>query len=469
MAMTQFAELGEVLIGSRVISKAQWKAAVQTGDGDLAAILEHLADDKPHWWDGKPPAPPGLTEYQRDIIRLRVEDGEFDKLRRDLALNQFILLDKLGQGGQGEVFRGRQLNPPRYAAIKTLIRETDVRRRRFEQEARAMMKIEHPAVAQFYLYERLRSAEGEPTNEYLIAMELVNGVELHKLVLREGKVPWPFAVHWTIELLGGLAEIHKSGLIHRDVKPENVMIVGPLPGPDVQLKQTAAKLLDFGAVKTMDDDREGLPPEKVFVGTMEYAAPEVWAGEITHASDIYSLGGALFVMLARRTPYQKRERDRVAYMNSHLHDDVPDILRYNPDIPVELNRLFQRMMSKDPEERGTAGELIDEFRTLLKKETGRSAPIQKPPPRAKPAPTPTPTTKVRAPEKSKTRSEPQNPLYRLLDPVLALLERLFIPGHLRPHPGEEPPVPERISALLRRPMMLLLLVVLMGLLVWLLR
>ena len=462
--MAQLTELAEILIGCRVVSKAQWKAAAQPG-ADLDSILEHIASEPPHWWDGKQPTPPGLTDYQQNIIRVRFQDNELDLLRRDLALNQFILLDKLGQGGQGEVFRARQLNPPRYAAVKTLIRETDIRRQRFEQEARAMMKIQHPSVAQFYLYERLRTADGEPTNEYLIAMELVNGIELHRLVLREGRVPWPFAVRWTIELLGGLAAIHRSGLIHRDVKPENVMIVGPRPGPDVSPEDTAAKLLDFGAVKTLDEPGDEKPAlETMFVGTMEYAAPEQWTGQLLQASDIYGLGGTLFVMLARRTPFHKRDRDRLAYMQSHLHDEVPDITRFNPDVPAEVNRLFKKMMAKDPDERGAAAELIEEFRKLLPRAAGISPIIPKASPRTKPTPQP-----KSPPPRVVKRSEPHNPLYRVADALLAPLEHLFIPGHLRPQSGEEPSLPERFLALLRRPVVLLLLVVLLGLIVYLMR
>lgn len=459
--MAQFVELAEVLIGCRVITKARWNAAVQTCGGDLDAILSHLAAEPPHWWDGKSPAPPGLTDYQRDTIQVRFQDDELHLLRRDLAHNQFLLLDKLGRGGQGEVFRGRQLNPPRYVAVKTLVRDNEVRRRRFEQEARAMMKIQHPSVAQFHLYERLRNADGEPTDEYLIAMELVRGIELHRLVLREGRVPWPFAVHWTIELLGGLATIHKHGLIHRDVKPENVMIVGPLPGPDVSPDETDAKLLDFGAVKTVDDASDAAAPETVFVGTMEYAAPEQWTGQLVQASDIYALGGTLFVMLTRRTPFQKRERDRAAYMESHLNDAVPDITRYNPDVSVELNRLFHRMMAKKPEERGTAVELIDEFRKLLPRDPGHVPTQRKSLPRTKPTPPPMP--KAQTPVEAKSSDEPRNPLYRATDAVLAFLEQHFIPGHLRPQPGEEPSIPERVASLLRRPTVLLVVVVVLAL------
>src|SRR5947209_7157448 len=107
--MPELSELGQVLVGCRVVTEGQWERAAPTGGEELDAILAALAAEKPHWWDGKAPAPPGLTDYQRNVIRARFAADELPLLRRDLALNQFLLLTKLGQGGQGEVYRARQL------------------------------------------------------------------------------------------------------------------------------------------------------------------------------------------------------------------------------------------------------------------------------------------------------------------------------------------------------------------------
>jgi serine/threonine protein kinase len=450
--MPEIEDLADILVGCRVASRDRWERAALAGGGDLARTLDALADGPPDWWDGTPPAPPGLTTYQRSAIELRFEADELDRLHRDLALNRFLLLEKLGQGGQGEVYRGRQLNPPRYAAVKTLIRETEVRRRRFEQEARTMMRVQHPAVARFYLYERVRDADGVPTDEYLIAMEFVDGTPLHRLVRRAGPVPWPFAVRWTADLLGGLAVIHETGLVHRDVKPENVMVVGPAPGPGVAPQATAVKLLDFGAVKRADVDvGDGVTAAKVFIGTVEYAPPEQWVSESVAASDLYALGGTLFFMLTGRTPFQKDRRDPAAYREAHLTDDPPDLRQYAPDAPAGLDRLFQRMMAKDPAARGTAAELLGEFRRLPRAPTA-SAPS---PAAARPRPAPRPTP----PAPAGRGPEPRPPLDRAAGPVVAVLERVFLPAHHRPAAGEEPPLAERLVALLRRPLVLLLLIV----------
>ena len=452
--MPPLSELGSILVGTRVISKVQWERArakaERSGKGveGLLAALVALAAEPPHWWEGQPPAPPGLTEYQQAVIRSRFVDDELPRLGRDLALNQFLLLSKLGQGGQGEVYRARQLNPPRYAAVKTLVRDTDIRRRRFEQEARAMMKIQHPSVARFYLYERVRDTHGEPTDEYLIAMEFVSGTVLHRLVQRHGPVPWQFVAHWSIGLLGGLAVIHKSGFVHGDVKPENVMAMGPVPGPKVKVEATGAKLLDFGAAKRLDggDDDDG-KPKRTFVGTPEYAPPEQWKGSEVAESDLYALGGTMFYMLTGRYPYQKEKRDPLAYRDSHTHDPVLDVREFNADVPQEFGEVLQMMMAKVPEERSSAERLIAALRAILPKEA--AAPIKATPKPSAPA----------MPAVPGREAVERNLVYRLVDGLLAKVERVFIPGYFRPDPGEEAAIPERLASLIRRPMVLVLMVI----------
>ena len=457
--MPDLAELGPILIVTRVATRSQWEAALAEGKqagGEVAGLLaaiRSLNSDPPHWWDNKPPAPPGLTDYQQAVIRSRFVDDELPFLGRDLALNQFVLLSKLGQGGQGEVYRARQLNPPRYAAVKTLVRDTDVRRRRFEQEARAMMKIQHPAVARFYLYERVRDSHGDPTDEYLIAMEFVNGTPLHRHVQRVGLVPWRFAVHWAIGLLGGLGVIHKNGFVHGDVKPENVMVLGPAPGPKVKLDTTAAKLLDFGAAKRLDGADEDGTPRKTFVGTPEYAPPEQWTGGEVAASDLYSLGGTLYYMLTARFPYQKERRDPLAYRDSHTKDPVLDVREFNATVPAELSEVMMRMMAKSPEDRGTAEELIAALRVLVPKDA---------PPKPKPTPAAAPTPAPRQPVKRPREEAIHNPIYGFADALLAKIEHAFIPGYNRPSPGEEAAIPDRLASLVRRPMVLVILVVFVG-------
>ena len=226
--------------------------------------------------------------------------------------------------------------------MKTLTQDTDAGRERFEQEARVMMRVQHSGVARFYLYERVRDPSGQPMDEYLIAMEYVEGTDLHRLAQWIGPVPWPFVARWAVDLLGGLATIHENGLIHRDIKPANVMILGPAPEPGVSPAATSAKLLDFGAVKpTTADGPRATGTKRIFVGTREYAPPEQWAERVVPASDLYALGGTLFQALTGRAPYQVEGRDAIAFMKAHARAPIPAVREFTPDVPEGVDRLIQ--------------------------------------------------------------------------------------------------------------------------------
>ncbi|QJX00410.1 serine/threonine-protein kinase [Frigoriglobus tundricola] len=445
--MPTLAQLGHLLTACRVTTPQHWQRAAKLGAGGLAKTLDALASTAPEWSADAA----GLTEYQRGVVELWFEEGG-PPPHRQLAVNRFILLDKLGQGGQGEVYRARQLNPSRFVAVKTLTQDTDTGRERFEQEAKALMRVQHPGVARFYLYERVRDPDGNPTYEYLIAMEYVEGTDLHRLGQWLGPVPWPFVAHWAADLLGGLAVIHEAGLIHRDIKPANVMVIGPFPEPGVDPADTAAKLLDFGAVKPTEDGPRATGSRRVFVGTREYAPPEQWRERVVPASDLYALGGTLFHALTGRPPYEIEGRDAVAFMKAHTRAPVPSARAYAPGVPAELDAILSRMLAKDPDDRGTAAELLDEFRAITPSAsrppgvgTRGSPPLPRPP---KLPPRPAPRTETEEPEVD----------HSFGGAILTVFERVFMPARLRPLAGHEPPAIERLAALARRPIVLFTLV-----------
>jgi eukaryotic-like serine/threonine-protein kinase len=465
--MPTLSQLAQILIATKVTTVDAWQRAAKLGANDLAQTLDALAAAPP-WWDttADPDENPGLTDYQRAVIEMWWDD-EALPLHRQLALNQFLVLKKLGQGGQGEVYRCRQLNPARFVAIKTLTQETEARRQRFEQEAKAMMRVQHPGVARFHLYERVRDAGGRPTDEYLIAMEYVEGTDLYRLVQEYGPVQWRFVARWAVDVLGGLAVIHKNGFIHRDVKPANIMILGPVPESGVSPADSSAKLLDFGAVKQADTEtKPGSGVKRVFVGTREYAPPEQWAERVVPASDIYALGASLFHALTGRPPYEIKGRDAIAFMKAHTRAPIPDARHYAPDVPEPMARLIMRMMAKAADERGTAAELVEDFRELLPPDLRGlgEAPAPKSkvvrPVKPKPAPVEIPTSQ---------EFEEKGAVHAVLHPILSVFERIFLPSHLRPPAGHEPAVPERVATLLRRPLLLLAIVLLIVVLIYLLR
>jgi serine/threonine protein kinase len=207
---------------------------------------------------------------------------------------------------------------------------------------------------------------------------------------------------------------------------------------------------------------------------MEYASPEQWTGKIVVTSDLYALGGTLFFMLTGRHAFKKEKRDPIAFMNAHLREEVPDILAFNQSVPPELNQLFHQMMEKDPNKRGTATELLEAFRQLRPREASSGyapSPVSGSfnPSRAKSTtvdPThPTEVVHNKRPIVPKDKTKVQNPLVRASEGLLSLLERVFIPGHLRASPATELGLLERSIALLRRPLMLVILVVILFILI----
>lgn len=463
--MPTLPQLAQILIATRVTTAEGWQRAAKAGGNELGATLDALAETPAWWADGD--ERPALTEYQRNVIELWWE-GSKAPLQRQLALNQFLILKKLGQGGQGEVYLARQLNPSRFVAIKTLTQDSEARRVRFEQEAKAMMRVQHPGVARFYLYERVRDPDGKPTDEYVIAMEYAEGTDLYRIVQDNGPPPWQFVARWAVDVLGGLAVIHKNGFIHRDVKPANIMAIGPIPGPGTSPADSRAKLLDFGAAKQAADVRGPVIGQKrIFVGTREYAPPEQWNESVVPASDIYALGASLFHALAGRPPFEVEGRDAMAFVRAHTSAPIPDVRDYNPDVPEELSELLTRMLAKKAEDRSTAEDLTNEFRSLL---PAKYRPPADTPSKTgvKPVSAPVPEPPIPRPPRE-VEPEERGAGHAILHPILSLLERIYLPAEMRPPPGEEPAVSERIAALVRRPLLLLTLLVVIAVIILLLR
>jgi serine/threonine protein kinase len=293
-------------------------------------------------------------------------------------------------------------------------------------------------------------------------MEYVEGTDLYRLVQENGPPPWKFVARWAVDVLGGLAVIHQNGFIHRDVKPANIMVVGPTPGPRVLVADSSAKLLDFGAAKLAADVKPAAAgPKRVFVGTREYAPPEQWNEQVVPASDIYALGASLFHALTGRPPYEVENRDAVAFMRAHARAPIPDARDDNPDVPVPMSRLLMKMMSKAAEDRGTAAELVEEFRELLP-EALRPPVEAAPKPKSPGPPKSRPPAAIAPPE---PEEEEKGLVHTLLHPFFVVLERIYLPARLRPPAGQEPGVGERLAVLLRRPLLLLTLLVVIALVI----
>ena len=248
---------------------------------------------------------------------------------------------KIGEGGMGSVYLGRQVNIDRPVAIKTLRREigaSDEFVRRFELEARAAGRISNPHCVTIF-----ESGKSEELGGLLyLVMEYLNGESLGARVER-GRMNPRDAIKVAIEIASGLAAAHDEGIVHRDLKPDNVFLVST-PGGEFH-----AKVLDFGIAKAMGEDAK-LTQSGVIIGTPYYMSPEqCTAQEVDERTDLYALGTILYEMLSGRTPFISPTP--IAVLVEVVNKTPPTLLELGVPISPELNAFVMRLLSKEPDER----------------------------------------------------------------------------------------------------------------------
>ena len=255
-----------------------------------------------------------------------------------------------GRGGMGVVYRATQLRLGRTVAFKViapdLARNADYRRR-FQREARLAASIEHPNVIPVYEAEELESGE------LYLAMRWVEGTDLRELLAHEGVLTAPRAASLLAPVARALGAAHARGLVHRDVKPANILIAhgGDTNGEHVYLT-------DFGIARAPDEE-PGLTRAGAFVGSLAYAAPERIEGDeipAHPAADIYALGCVLFETLTGHAPFNRESE--LATMRAHLDDPVPSVCAEAAGVPAELDEVVRIALAKAPRERfATATEM----------------------------------------------------------------------------------------------------------------
>jgi tRNA A-37 threonylcarbamoyl transferase component Bud32 len=252
---------------------------------------------------------------------------------------------EIGRGGMGVVYRAEQVRLGRTVAVKVIAPELARDpgfRERFERESRVAASIEHPNVIPVY-------EAGETDGELYITMRYVEGTDLRALIGRSGRLDHARAAQVVSQVGGALDAAHSSGLVHRDVKPGNVL-VATVGGSD------HAYLTDFGLTKRLISGA-ALTRTGEWVGTVDYVAPEQIEGKAVDArADIYALACVLHQTLTGQVPYV-RDSD-VAKMYAHLHEPPPAVTAVAPDVPQEFDTVVARGMAKQPEERyPSAGDL----------------------------------------------------------------------------------------------------------------
>jgi tetratricopeptide (TPR) repeat protein len=257
----------------------------------------------------------------------------------------YLIEDVLGRGGMGVVYRAKQVDLDRPVALKVVapeLAENQDFRERFKRESRLAAQIDHPNVVPVY-------EAGEHEGQLFIGMRFVDGTDLKALIAWKGRLAPTRAAAIVAQVAAALDAAHERGLIHRDVKPANVLITSAG-------EQDHAYLTDFGLMKDTGS-QSGLTRSGAWVGTLDYVAPEQIQGEAIDArADVYSLGCVLYEALTGQLPYQK-EGD-VSKMWAHVSEPPPVISAVAPDLPPSLDAVIERAMAKERSERyPSAGDL----------------------------------------------------------------------------------------------------------------
>jgi serine/threonine-protein kinase len=249
------------------------------------------------------------------------------------------------------IYRGQDMRMDKVVAIKVLreVYSTDPKFvTRFQREARAASSLQHPNIVQVYDY-------GQTNGNYFIVMELVEGTDLRRYLRSRGVLAVDRAIIIAHDVALGLGAAHRRGIVHRDVKPQNVLV-----GRDGSIKLT-----DFGIASVYKDiNAERLTTTGMTLGTVQYYAPEQAQGEIVSpAADVYALGIVMYEMLTGRTPFDGDTP--VAVAMQHIQDLPTPPSYYNPDIPPALQEIIMRCLEKEPERRYRDGSMLARALELL--------------------------------------------------------------------------------------------------------
>lgn len=270
----------------------------------------------------------------------------------------------IGKGGMGVVYEGLDETLDRRVALKVLHPQYANNREyqeRFLREARnaANATLDHPNITQIY-------AAGRQGPYLWLAMQLVRGRTLTKHLEERGRLPAPEALKIARQIAEGLSAAHAAKMIHRDIKPDNLMID----------ESGRLKIMDFGLMRSVDVKKDALTVDGLFVGTLEYASPEQCKeGSLDARTDLYSLGVVLYELLSGKRPYHARSP--LAYLSLIPDPQQPPVplRQQNPDVPAAVDALVHRLLSKRPEERpATAEALIGEIDRVRTAPESKSSP-----------------------------------------------------------------------------------------------
>jgi serine/threonine-protein kinase len=269
---------------------------------------------------------------------------------------RYRLEARIGAGGMSTVYRALDETLQRQVAIKLMNREVSTdsdQLERFRREARAVAQLSHPHIVGVI-------DAGEDEGRPYIVLEYIEGETLKERIRRQGRLPVAEAVAYAIEIARALGVAHARHIVHRDVKPQNVLID----------EEGSAKVTDFGIARTLDE--EGLTADGRVLGTTDYVSPEQALGQpVTGQSDLYSVGIVLYEMLTGEVPF--RGDNQVAVAMKHVREELPDVQLKRPGVSAALAAVIDRATAKHREDRyADDAELIADLEEVLAIEAARS-------------------------------------------------------------------------------------------------
>lgn len=278
-------------------------------------------------------------------------DTNMDKYLGTMLDDRYEILEVIGTGGMAVVYKAMCHRLNRYVAVKILrdeLANDEEFRQRFQTEAQAVAMLSHPNIVSVYDVSHSEDVE-------YIVMELIEGVTLMQYMKKKGALGWKEALHFAVQISKALEHAHEKGIVHRDIKPQNIMI----------LKDGTIKVADFG-IAALESAQEKKSDQTV--GSVHYIAPEQARGEQPDPrSDIYSLGVVLYEMLTGKMPYDGDTAEQVALKHITGHAVPPQEL--NPDIPEELAEITLKAMNADINARyQSASELLHDLEDFRKQQ-----------------------------------------------------------------------------------------------------
>ncbi len=326
--------------------------------------------------------------------------------QEQLLNGRYRLVTQQAAGGMAVVYKAQDLALGRTVAVKILrpsLTGDPAFLSRFRQEARNVANLAHPNIVTVHDFQ-------QDGNTYYIVMEYIEGQDLKKLI----RAAAPFSVermlNIAIQICAGVGYAHRAGLVHADVKPQNVLIT-----PDDHVKVT-----DFGIAQAALSMTQAMSAEKQSVvwGSPHYFAPEQAQGEPpTTASDVYSIGIVMFEMLTGKLPYNGSDQQELAM--AHIRDTVPHVMDFNPRVPVHLDRIIYKVMSKDPAARYRTADQLGRI-LISYKQQGNDPTIDQPvvnagalppAPQISPAPQTAPVSNTPPPSQPITNNPPNAGTY----------------------------------------------------------